>query len=402
MKRILLLGLGVLVSGSLIWGGVYYWNHLRGVWPAIQPPPEDIATIIEEAGENRTDIPLEFPSDFSIAIYAKNLPGVRVIKAGPLEGIWVSQPSQGTVSLLETREGQVTRSIPIFQNLNSPHGLAFDPENPFMLYIAEEDKIVRTTVHSDAPLEKIADLPTGGRHTTRTLGFGPDGRLYVSIGSSCDVCYEEDERRGTIYVMNKDGSNMHQFATGLRNAVFFTWHPQTQELWATEMGRDNLGDNLPPDEINIVQEGGNYGWPECYGNNVLDTRFHSDNHQHIRAHCTEPFELANHIDIQAHSAPLGLAFFSEDWPEEYAHDLLVAYHGSWNRTEPTGYKIVRYMLDASGNVEGQEVFISGWLTEDDRSLGRPVDILINDAEQEIYVSDDKAGVIYKITHHSNS
>jgi glucose/arabinose dehydrogenase len=160
------------------------------------------------------------------------------------------------------------------------------------------------------------------------------------------------------------------------------------------MGRDLLGDNIPPDEINIVKKGANYGWPICYGKNTHDDSF--DKNVYIRNPCMEPYETPSYIDIQAHSAPLGLAFFPEEgWPEEYWHNMLVAYHGSWNRTVPTGYKIARYKLDAKGQVLGQEDFITGWLDKNGIAWGRPVDIMISPGGN-IFVTDDKAGVIYKI------
>ena len=176
-------------------------------------------------------------------------------------------------------------------------------------------------------------------------------------------------------------------------------HPWTQEIWATEMGRDWLGNDLPPDEINIIKKGGNYGWPICYGRNVHDTDF--DKRVYVRNPCMEPFETPSYIDIPAHSSPLGLAFFSDNWSEEYRYNILVAYHGSWNRTIPTGYKIVRYQLDKAGNVLDVEDFITGWLLQDGSSLGRPVDILI-ESDGVIYVSDDNAGVVYRIAYQKST
>jgi hypothetical protein len=170
-------------------------------------------------------------------------------------------------------------------------------------------------------------------------------------------------------------------------------HPVTGEVWATEMGRDWLGDDLPPDEINIIGEGRDYGWPICYGKNIHDAEF--DKKVYARDPCAD--KTPSFIDIPAHSAPLGLAFFPEEgWPEEYWHDLLVAYHGSWNRSVPTGYKIVRYHLDSRGNYLGEEDFITGWLTPAG-AVGRPVDILIQPGGK-LYISDDRAGLIYKVAY----
>jgi glucose/arabinose dehydrogenase len=278
--------------------------------------------------------------------------------------------------------------------------LAFHPRQDLLLYFAQEDGVSRVPTYSEGPPEKLFDLPADGGHYTRTIMFAPDGRLLTSVGSSCNVCNEEDWRRATVLVSDDEGNNLQVFAKGLRNSVFMATHYGTGDIWATEMGRDNLGDNTPPDEINIVKEGGFYGWPICYGKNIHDTNF--DKNTYIRNPCDETFgEIPSHIDLQAHSAPLGLAFVPEDppgagWTQEYWNDVLVAFHGSWNRTEPTGYKIVRIKLDAQGNYQGQEDFITGWL-KDNRALGRPVDILVQ-PYGVMYISDDKAGVIYKVTY----
>ena len=194
-------------------------------------------------------------------------------------------------------------------------------------------------------------------------------------------------------MVSADGGVLRTFASGLRNPVFMTIHPETKKVWATEMGRDMLGDDLPPDEINIIAKGRNYGWPFCYGKNVHDDDFDPA----MKKSCREPETYPSHIDIPAHSAPLGLSFFPEDgWPAGFRNNLLVAYHGSWNRSVPTGYKIVRYRLDGSGNLLGVDDFVSGWLTKDGTALGRPVDIMVRPGGT-IFVSDDKAGVIYRIT-----
>jgi glucose/arabinose dehydrogenase len=203
---------------------------------------------------------------------------------------------------------------------------------------------------------------------------------------------ETDKRYASILVADADGGHLKTFAEGLRNSVFLTSHPVTRHIWATEMGRDYLGDELPPDEINIILEGQNYGWPYCYGKRVHDDKFDPEGLK--RDFCKDT--VPSFIDIPAHSAPLGLAFFPEEWPKEYRYHLLVAYHGSWNRSTPTGYKVVRYKLDEGGNVLGEEDFITGWLTPHG-ALGRPVDILIKD-DGVIFISDDKAGVIYRVVY----
>ena len=370
-------------------------------------PPADITRFLPDdsippQAISETNLPLKIPPGFKISIFAKDLAGSRVMRFDQFGNLWVSRTSEGALTLLEIKDGAVEHQGDIFTDLRKPHGLAFDPGRPLQLYIVEEHRIRRVTTYSDDPGEHVLGLPTaGGGHFTRTIGFGPDGKLYVSVGSSCNACQEEDERRAAILSYDPATRKSEIFARGLRNAVFFAWHPATGKLWATEMGRDWLGDDLPPDEINVVEGGGpstalgasDYGWPICYGKNVHDTDF--DKNVYVRDPCADKKPSA--IDIPAHSAPLGLAFIpvNSSWPEDYWYDLLVSYHGSWNRSEPTGYKVVRHKFDANGSYGGAENFITGWLTPQG-ALGRPVDILIQ-PDGAAYISDDKAGVIYRLS-----
>ncbi len=395
MKQFLKNLLVVAVCGGLLFGIIFYWDNLRGVGPVVFPPGDDITEILKpKPGENKTGMPLKMPDNFSIEIFAKDLAGARVMAFDTFGNMWVSRTSAGVVTQLEIKDGKVVRQGDVLRNLDNPHGLAFDPQGSSTLYFAEEGKISRIATYSDDKGQKIADLPTkGGGHFTRTLGFGPDDRLYVSIGSSCNVCIESDERRAAIYSLNRDGSDFKKFASGLRNTVFFTWSYMDGRMWGNDMGRDLLGDETPPEEINILQEGKNYGWPVCYGQNINDRNF--DKNVYIQDPCND--KIPPHVEMPAHSAPLGLAFVPEEgWPEDMWYDLIVAFHGSWNRSEPTGYKLVRIKLDDKGNYEGIEDFISGWL-QGNTALGRPVDVLIQPGGV-MYVSDDKAGVIYKIKY----
>lgn len=412
MKKYLPLGIAIFAIAALA-GFSFYYKNLRGIGPAIKPPPEDITEAI-----NTTGMPLKLPAGFSIEIFAKELGSPRVLARDPAENIIASITSEGKVVILPDKnvDGTADETIVLLEGMNRPHGLAVRCTEKCELYVAETGHVkvydyeYDETIKIHVPVNgrKIIDLPSGGGHFTRTIIFMPepnDHKLLTSVGSSCNVCRERDQRRAKILVSNADGSDLKTLASGLRNAVFMAVHLPTQKIWVTEMGRDLLGDDIPPDEINIVDGPStssgqnsipNFGWPICYGKNIHDTNF--DKNTHIRNPCMEPFEMPSYIDIPAHSAPLGLAFIpaTSAWPEEYHHDLLVAYHGSWNKTEPTGYKIVRFQLDENGNYEGVEDFITGWLTPDG-ALGRPVDILIQ-PDGTMYISDDKAGVIYKVTY----
>src|SRR3989338_11304944 len=386
----------VLFCGVAIFG---YYRYVRGVRPAFLPPVGDIAGNIgnnpSATSTNLTCFPLRMPPGFSISIFARDLPGARVMVFDGMGNMLVSQLGEGKISLLELENGKVTHQNAVLRGLKNPHGLAIDPDEPLTLYFAEEESISRIHLYSEDQKKQIAALPKGGRHVTRTLGFGPDERLYVSIGSTCDVCHEKDERHAAVYSLKKDGTDFKQFAKGLRNTVFFAWHPATKKLWGADMGRDRLGDNLPPDEINIIEEGKNYGWPICYGKNIHDTEF--DKNTYIRNPCMAPFETPSFIELQAHSAPLGLAFIPEEgWPEEYWYNMLVAYHGSWNRSVPTGYKIVRIKMNANGEYQSTEDFITGFRTASGDKVGRPVDIKVFSGGTA-YISDDEAGVIYRLS-----
>jgi len=352
---------------------------------------------------------IELPQNFEINIFV-DLDVSSTAYPGPNAGprfmafkngiLYLSVSKQGKVVALPdtNKDGISDKIITIIDDLNNPHGLAFYED---WLYIAEEDKVIRLKDtnndlrYETETLETVIDnLPKGG-HWTRTIKIFNDS-LYLSIGSSCNVCNENDKRRAAISKCSLDGSNCEIFASGIRNAVGFVFHPVTNEIYATENSRDQLGEDLPPDEIDIIKGNGNYGWPICYGNNVLDTDFHKDDHVHIRPDCAVPFETPSLVDLQAHSAPLGLAFYyGQQFPQEYEGKLFVAYHGSWNRKVPTGYKLV--VID----VETKEVkdFATGWLTEDFKVLGRPVDVII-DEDGSLFVSDDNAGLVYKIIYNN--
>jgi glucose/arabinose dehydrogenase len=370
-------------------------------------------------------LPFNVPDGFKISVFASGVENARVLAVDPTGTLLVSQPSEGKVVALPDADGDgvADKIVTVADGLNKPHGIAFkcnDVNNPYVctLYIAETDQVSEFSYDAESykagDKKKIVDLPSDGynQHYTRTLLFMPartndfvhsggpvpnDNTLLISVGSSCNVCLENDDRRAKILAYDVVTKKTEEFAKGLRNAVFAQIHPVTGKIWATEMGRDGLGDDVPPDEINIVEKGKNYGWPICYGKNNHDSDF--DKNTYIRNPCMTPFETPSHIDLQAHSAPLGLAFIPEEgWPEEYWHNLLVAYHGSWNRSVPTGYKIVRFKLNADGSYDGEpkaEDFITGFVNSEGKRIGRPVDIKVFPGGK-IYISNDQAGMIYKV------
>lgn len=332
--------------------------------------------------------PASTSSQLQIQVYAQNLPNARVIAFDPNGVPLVSLTSGGKiVALPDTdKNNQADKTIPLITGLRQPHGLAFSGTT---LFIAETHQV--SSFRYDPANFTLTDqkvlfsLPAGGGHFTRSLLI-KDGKLYTAIGSSCNVCLESDSHRAAILQSNLDGTDLKIFASGLRNSVFQTPHPQTSEIWVTDMGRDNLGDNVPPDEINILKENANFGWPICYGKNIHDTQF--DKNQYIQDPCSTA--KSSRIDLQAHSAPLGLSFFPTSWSTQYRGKLLVAFHGSWNRSVPTGYKLV--------TIDPETGQTSDLFTNKDYSqfISRPVDVKFNSVGQ-LLVTDDKLNHLLIIT-----
>ncbi|MNX61856.1 Soluble aldose sugar dehydrogenase YliI precursor [compost metagenome] len=336
--------------------------------------------------------PLAVPKGFAIAPFIEGLPGLRFMAVSPAGDLTVSRPSKGEILVLpdRNRDGRADRVVVFASGLDRPHGLAW---RDGALYVAETGAILKledTNGDGKADRKQVLsrDLPAGGMHWTRTLGFGPDGGLYVAAGSDCNVCIEKDERRATIMRFEPDGSRRRIFAKGLRNAVGFVWHPETKALWATDNGRDWLGNDQPPDELNLVKEGAHYGWPYCWGDR------HPDPDLGDPALCAKTVPPA--LAFQAHSAALGLAFYTgAQFPADYRGDAFVAFHGSWNRQPPTGYKVVRVRF-RGGKPVSYEDFATGWLRGGE-AWGRPVDVL-QAPDGSLMVSDDAGGRIYRVTY----
>ena len=336
------------------------------------------------------------PSGFEISIFAEDLGKARFMAISSEGVLFISSLSAGIVYALPDRggDGVADRQIEFATNLDKPHGLAF--LNGF-LYVAEEGKIVRFRDDNrdlkadDKPEVIVPDLPTkGGGHYTRTVEFGSDSMMYVSIGSSCNVCEEKDTRRAAVVRYTPDGKEETIFASGLRNSVGITFHPETGKLWGTDNGRDWLGDHLPLEEINIIQKGKHYGWPYVYGKNIPDPKY---GHRAPNNSLFAPpvFELP------AHWAPLGLSFyFGNQFPREYHGDLFVACRGSWNSSVKVGYKVIRIRIE-NGVPVGMDDFLTGFLTRGEKVLGRPVDIVVA-PDGAVFVSDDYTGSIYRVVY----
>lgn len=394
--------------GILILFAIGGWLLFKDKVGTLSIPKDGPAPILNENSPSEDPESIagfSLPSGFYMNIFADNVPEARDIEIDSKGRILVSQTDEGKISVFTDSDGNGVsddRRV-LAEGLKKPHGLAFKcQEEKCELYVAESNALNRFDYDSESLLlsnkTKLASLNSSpaDRHYTRSLLFMPspnEDTLLVSVGSSCDVCQEKDSQRGRILSYNIKSGKLEEYAKGLRNSVFMALNPITGGVWATEMGRDGLGDNIPPDEINIIQKGKNYGWPICYGKNIHDDKF--DKNTYIRNPCMEPFETASHVDLQAHSAPLGLSFIPEDgWSEDYRHHLLVAFHGSWNRSVPTGYKIVRVKLDEKGKYLGVEDFVTGWL-KDGVKIGRPADVKVLPGGI-VYITDDEAGKIYRV------
>jgi len=339
---------------------------------------------------------IQLPDGFSMGIYAADVPNARVIRFTRQGDLLVANPSRGKVLILgrdENGDGRAESNKLLIDGLNGPNGLDFFED---WLYIAEQDAIGRVkfdhqTGEIRGEYERIVrGLPGGGNHPKKTLRFGPDNLMYVAMGSSCNVCIEADERRAAMIRYNPDGSGEHIFAQGMRNSAGFDWSPVDGHIYATDNGRDLLGDDFPPCELNRIEEGHHYGWPFANGNKIPDPDFGED-----QAAIIEDSVAPVH-GFRPHNAPLGMEFVRGDaFPEEYHGAAIVALHGSWNRRDKDGYKVVSLHWDGQGNITEKD-FVSGFLQDDD-VIGRPAEVT-QGPDGAFYIADDYVGVIYRVAY----
>jgi glucose/arabinose dehydrogenase len=338
---------------------------------------------------------LDLPEGFEAQVFASDLQSPRFIHFGPDGHLYVAERGADRVLILKDMDGdgQSDAQQVFAEALGSPHSLVFHEGS---WYVGIPTGVLKLTDEnqdgeSDRGEVIIGDYPTSG-HGTRTVDFLPDGRMVVSVGSSCNVCEEDDPRRASVMVYDGPaGGGEALFASGLRNAVGLAVHPLSGDLWASNNGRDLMGDDLPPETIFRLQEGGHYGWPWCHNGHLEDPDMG------FSGSCDGV--LAPVVEMQAHSAPLGIAFYTGDsFPTEMHGDLFIAFHGSWNRSVPTGYKIVRLPLDGSQVVGELQDFVVGWLNQATQEVtGRPVGLAIG-PDGALYISDDKGGIIYRVQY----
>ncbi len=337
---------------------------------------------------------IRLPAGFKIQLYARDVPNARSMVMSPGGILFVGTRHAGKVyAVLDSNRDDIADEVvTIGAGLNMPNGVAF---RDGALYVAEVNRILRYDNIENRlrtrpePVIVNDDFPRDKHHGWKYIAFGPDGMLYVPVGAPCNVCQKKDHRYASIMRMNPDGSGLEVFARGIRNTVGFDWHPATGELWFTNNGRDWMGDDLPPDTLHHAPvKGLDFGFPYCHGGDLPDPEFGN-----IRR-CEEFTPPA--IKLGPHVAPLGMKFYTgQQLPARYHHQIFIAEHGSWNRSIPIGYRITLINLEKNKPVK-YAVFAEGWL-QGEKAWGRPVDIYVM-KDGALLVSDDRAGVIYRITY----
>ncbi len=347
-------------------------------------------------GVSGNDLGITLPAHFKIEVYADNVEDAREMALSPSGVLYVGTREDKVYAILDTnKDHKADEVITIANDLNTPNGVAFRNGN---LYVAEINRIIKfpdieaDLHHPPKPVVLNYSYPSDRHHGPRFIRFGPDGKLYVPVGAPCNICLP-DERHGILTTINPDGSGYEVYAKGIRNTVGFDWDPLTKELWFTDNGRDMLGDNLPPDELNHAPHPGmNFGFPYVYGNNIPNPEFAEKDKNLDLNKFTQPAQ-----DLGPHVASLGMSFYTGDmFPAEYKNQIFIAEHGSWNRSHKIGYRITVVKLNQKRQPVSYTPFAYGWLNGEKVS-GRPVDVIFMH-DGSMLVSDDYAGIIYRISY----
>lgn len=332
---------------------------------------------------------IHLPEGFHISLLTDQVPGARAMAWGDKGTLFVGSRSTDKIYAVKP-DGQVKV---LADGLQMPVGVTFHKGD---LYVSSINRIVvlhDIEAHLDSPPkaeELPAQFPKETAHGWKFIAFGPDDKLYVPVGAPCNICRPEREKYANLQRMNADGSAREVVAYGIRNTVGFTWHPQTKQLWFTDNGRDMLGDDKPDDELNKVSKvGEDFGFPDCHQGDIADPE---EGKKPCSAFTPPVAKLGSHV------AALGLRFYTgEQFPAEYRDNLFIAEHGSWNRTQKIGYRVVRVELNEDGTLKRQSVFAEGWLDKNGEVHGRPADVLVA-PDGSLLVSDDQNGAIYRIRY----
>jgi glucose/arabinose dehydrogenase len=341
---------------------------------------------------------LKAPAGFTITKFAENVGKPRMLAVAPNGDVYVSDRDKGTVMLVRdtNKDGKADATKQLVQKPDV-HGLALRDGK---LYIAAIRELYVADIKADGTLGELKtlykDLPDAGQHPNRTINFGPDGKLYLSVGSTCNACDERNKENATLLQVNTDGSGRRVVAKGLRNTIGFGWHPATKALWGFDHGIDWLGDEDQREELNEIKEGADYGWPYVYADGKIPPHPQPADMtpEQYAAKTVKPVQL-----YAAHAAPLGMVFNTgSQFPAEYRNDAFVTMHGSWNRAQPSGYRIVRAKFDAQGRATGLEDFVTGWLVSDNKEQFGRVCGIAQHTDGSLLISDDSGGVIYRVAY----
>lgn len=337
---------------------------------------------------------IKLPPGFEISVYAANLPNARSLTLSPKGTLFVGSLREGKVYAVASQSGETDakKIFTIAQGLNMPNGVAF---RNGALYVAEVNRVLRYDdieshlANPPKPVTVFDQFPKDRHHGWKFIAFGPEGMLYVPVGAPCNICEPDENRYALISRLKADGTGTEVFARGIRNTVGFDWHPVTKELWFTDNGGDNLGNDVPPDELNHApKQGLNFGYPYCHGGDIPDPQFGK------KRSCSEFTPPAQKLG--PHVAALGMRFYTGSmFPAEYRNQIFIAEHGSWNRSTPIGYRITVVQLENNKAVS-YKPFAEGWL-QAGRAWGRPVDVLVT-PDGALLVSDDEVGAIYRIRY----
>jgi len=341
---------------------------------------------------------------FKVELFAADLTNPRIMRIAPNGDVFLAETSAGDIKVFRgmTSDGKPEQMKIFATGMNTPFGIAFYPpgKNPEWVYVANMDSVVRFPYHngdmtSSGPLQHLLDLPSGGHHRSRDIVFSPDGKkMFVSVGSDQNLDDAPTEKnRADILELNPDGSGLRVYASGIRNPVGIAIDPTTGELWCSVNERDGLGNNLVPDYITHVQDGGFYGWPWWYMGGNQDPRL-AGKHPELKDKVITP-----DVILQPHNASLEMTFYDgKQFPAEYAGDIFAAEHGSWNRAPRAGYEVIRVPLHQTGHASGEyEDFLTGFVVDDQRVWGRPVGVAVA-PDGSLLVSDDGSGSIWRVSH----
>lgn len=339
---------------------------------------------------------LKAPPGFQVSVWAKDLQNPRMIAVNE-DTIYITRPQQNDVIMLKDQNGRAGVPSKVAE-LEKVHGIALRDGKA---YLATVHDVWLANIKPDGSLDPaqkiITGIGDGGQHDKRTIAFGPDGKLYLSVGSTCNACDDPLDKHALIYRADPDGKNVEVFAQGLRNTIGFDWHPETREMWGVDNGVDWRGDNSPPEELNKLEKGGNYGWPYCYGARQPDRDYdHDPKGKSKEEYCAQT--MAPVLLHTAHAAPIWFLFYNAaQFPAQYKGDAFVAFHGSWNRMPASGYDVERIKYDHGKPIKF-EPFLTGFLAADQSTqFGRPAGLAVM-KDGSLLVSDDTNGVIYRVSY----